>query len=157
MVPMYDRTAVIHMWKELEEVGVKSLTKASEVTKLMSGNKGVTMIVVNSVCGCAAGNARPGVALALQNEVIPDHSVTVFAGVDRDAVEEARKHITGYLPSSPSVALFQDGKVIFMLERSDIEGSTGEEIGHKLSNAFDKSCTVKGPSVNPEIVSRLFG
>jgi len=156
MVPLYDRAAVRHMWKELEKVGVKSLTGAPEVTRLMSHKKGVTMVVVNSVCGCAAGNARPGVALALQNKLIPDRSVTVFAGVDTKAVEEARKYVTDYLPSSPSVALFKDGELVFVLERSDIEGSTGQEVSKKLSRVFNEYCTHEGPSVDPEIVSRLF-
>jgi len=156
MEMIYDRSAVKHMWKELEKIGVKPLVTASEVTELMSHKKGATMIVVNSVCGCAAGNARPGVALALQNEMIPDRSVTVFAGVDREAASEARKHMTGYPPSSPSVALFKDGRIVFMLERSDIEGSTAEEVGRKLSVEFDKCCTQKGPSVDRRVVNKLF-
>lgn len=156
MVSMYDRTAVRYMWKELEKVGVKPITRQGDITNLMSHDFGVTMIVVNSVCGCAARNARPGVALALQNKVIPDRSATVFAGVDREAVSEARKYMTGHLPSSPSVALFKDGDLVFMLERSDIEGSTGEQVGEKLKTAFDKYCKFEGPSVDPEIVSRTF-
>jgi len=154
---MYDRDAVTFMWKELEAVGVRPLQNAQDVDDLLKNNKGTALVVVNSVCGCAAGHARPGVALALQNTVIPDQSATVFAGVDVEAVQKARDYMTGMPPSSPSVTLFKDGKLVFMLERKDIEGSTATDVSAKLKKAFDAHCTKAGPSVSAETVQQVFG
>src|SRR5678815_4180148 len=119
--PIYDPQAVEPLWQELVAVGVDSLTTPEQVDEALSTKTGTTMVIVNSVCGCAAGQARPGAMQALQNGIIPDRSVTVFAGVDRDAVETARKHMAGYPPSSPAMGLFKDGKQVFMLQRIDLQ------------------------------------
>ncbi|MDF1545431.1 MAG: BrxA/BrxB family bacilliredoxin [bacterium] len=156
MPAIYDRKAVEFMWKELNAVGVPSLTRTSEVDKFMKEKKGTALIVVNSVCGCAARNARPGVALALQNSKIPDRLATVFAGLDKDAARAARAYIKDYRPSSPSVALFKDGEVTFMLERKDIEGFTAWDVSKKLIKAFNEHCTAKGPSVAKSVVEKTF-
>src|SRR5262245_52300145 len=122
--PIYDPQAVEPMWQELAAVGVDPITTPEQVDDVLGAKSGTALVVVNSICGCAAGHARPGVMLALQNARIPDRSVTVFAGVDRDAVERAREYMAGYPPSSPSVGLFKDGKQVFMLQRSDIQQMT---------------------------------
>jgi len=153
----YDREMVKPMWQELADIGVKPFTSAAEVDDFMASSTGTSLIVVNSVCGCAAGNARPGVALALQNNVIPDHLATVFAGVDREATDKARKYIKGYPPSSPSVALFKNGQVVFVLERHQIEGAPAEEVAAELTTAFDQHCSKGGPSVSHEQLKKAFG
>jgi putative YphP/YqiW family bacilliredoxin len=112
-------------------------------------------MIVNSICGCAAGHARPGAMRALQNARIPDRSVTVFAGVDRDAVNRAREFMAGYPPSSPSMALFKDGKQVLMLQRSDIQQMTDDQVAEALSQAFDEHCTRQGPSVDPETYRKV--
>ncbi|MGH8015886.1 MAG: BrxA/BrxB family bacilliredoxin [Candidatus Zixiibacteriota bacterium] len=157
MDPYYDREMVKPMWQELSDIGVKPLTDANEVDQFMNVREGTSLLVVNSVCGCAAGNARPGVALALQNKVIPDRLATVFAGVDREATAKAREYIQGYPPSSPSVALFNDGRVVYVLERHQIEGSPAEEIAETLQDAFNQHCSRKGPSVPEEQLKKVFG
>ncbi len=153
--PLYDPEDVRPMAQQLIAVGVKELTSPAEVDALLSRREGTALVVVNSVCGCAAGGARPGVALALQNAVIPDVCATVFAGVDREATQRARDYIKGYPPSSPSVALFKEGKVVFMLERHDIEGYSPEAIAEKLRAAFDRHCSRPGPSIPAENFARL--
>ena len=107
----------------------------------MAGQSGTLMLVVNSVCGCAAGRARPGVALALQHETTPDVVATVFAGADVEATQRAREYLTGYPPSSPAVALLRDGKLIYMMERHQIENREADGIARDLTAAFDKHCT----------------
>ncbi len=154
--PLYDRQMVKFMWQELDAIGVKSATTPSEVEAAMA-KPGTTLVVVNSVCGCAAGNARPGVALALQNAKIPDNLVTVFAGLDRDAVDKARSYMVGVPPSSPCVGLFKDGKMVAMLERRHIEGSTAEEVAAALVSAFEAHCNGAGPSVPLEMMQEVFG
>src|ERR671932_2822847 len=106
------------------------------------------MVVVNSVCGCAAGKARPGVALALQNEVRPDRSVTVFAGADIEATARAREHFAPYPPSSPQIALFKDGQLVYMLQRHEIENKFADQIADELSQAFDRFCTPAAKAPN---------
>ena len=150
MQPIYDPQAVRPMWEELAQCGVDPLTSAEEVDAAL-GEPGTTLIVVNSVCGCAAGSARPGVTRALQHGVIPDHLKTVFAGVDRDATERARQHMEGIPPSSPSVALFKDGALVHMLERRHIEMMNEEMVAQNLIEAFEKHCSRKGPSVPQEV------
>src|SRR4051812_14448585 len=118
--PIYDPEAVKPMWQELAAVGVEPLQTPEQVDEVLKGS-GSVLVIVNSVCGCAAGQARPGAMAALQNGVIPDRSITVFAGVDRDAVEAARAHMTAYPPSSPAMGLFKDGKLVFMLQRTDLQ------------------------------------
>ncbi len=128
------------MRAELTRLGVEDLRTADQVDEVLSAASGTVLVVVNSVCGCAAGNARPGVAKALQNEKIPDRIVTVFAGVDRDAVNRARSYFTGYQPSSPQIAVLKDGKVVKMLERTDIEGRTSDDVAGDLVSAFNSNC-----------------
>jgi putative YphP/YqiW family bacilliredoxin len=106
------------------------------------------MVVVNSICGCAAGKARPGVALALQHDAKPDKTVTVFAGGDIEATEKARSYFTGYQPSSPSIALLKDGQLVYMMERRQIEGRYAEQIAEELKQAFDKYCSVSSSVAN---------
>jgi putative YphP/YqiW family bacilliredoxin len=148
--PIYDPEAVAPMWQELAAVGVEPLTRPEQVDEALADKKGSVLVIVNSVCGCAAGQARPGAMLALQHERIPDRMVTVFAGVDRDAVERARAHITGYPPSSPSMALFKDGDLVFMLQRTDLQQMDEDQVARALQQAFDQHCSRPGPSVPPE-------
>jgi putative YphP/YqiW family bacilliredoxin len=138
---MYPEEIVKPCREELTSIGVKELKTATDVDAAIKNQSGTTLVVVNSVCGCAAGGARPGVRLALQHTNTPDHLATVFAGVDRDAVEQARSHMAGYPPSSPSVALFKDGQLVYMMERHDIEGYHPDQIAQRLKAAFDTHCT----------------
>ncbi|HTE04628.1 MAG TPA: BrxA/BrxB family bacilliredoxin [Planctomycetota bacterium] len=137
---MYDPVMVAPMRDELTKVGVKSLASAADVDKLLAEQTGTTMVVVNSVCGCAAANARPGVALAMKHSKLPKNAVTVFAGVDREATDRARSYFKGYMPSSPSVALLKDGQCVFVLQRHEIEGRDPQAIARKLTDTFDKFC-----------------
>ena len=148
--PIYDPEAVKPMWQELAAVGVEPLTTPKEVDEALGSRSGSVLLVVNSICGCAAGHARPGAMIALQHSVIPDRFVTVFAGVDRDAVNRAREYMAGFPPSSPSMGLFKDGEQVFMLQRSDIEQMTGEQVAAALKKAFDEHCSKAGPSVDPQ-------
>ena len=137
---MYDERFVTPMRQELTRLGVEELRTADEVDTRLKDAPGTTLVVVNSVCGCAARNARPAVATALRHSVKPDHSATVFAGQDVEATAKARAYFTGYPPSSPSIGLLKDGEIVFMLERWQIEGRPAEEIAHDLVNAFNKYC-----------------
>jgi len=129
------------MRQELTQLGVEELRTPEAVDAAVKAGSGTLMIVVNSVCGCAAGKARPGVALALRHAQRPDRVATVFAGADVDATERARGYFTGYPPSSPSIALFRDGALVYMLERRDIENRDAYGIASQLTGAFDKFCT----------------
>lgn len=149
MPPMYDPESVKPMVEELTNIGVESLTSAEAVDDLLA-RPGTAMVVVNSVCGCAAGNCRPGVALALQNKKIPNHLGTVFAGVDMEAVERARGRMAEVPPSSPCIALFKDGALIGVLERRHIEQMTAVDIANALTKAFEENCDREGPSAPPE-------
>ncbi len=153
--PMYDPEDVRPMREELVAVGIKELRSVEDVDRALGTRKGTQLVVVNSVCGCAAGGARPGVALALQNDLIPDELYTVFAGVDREATARVRQLIVGYPPSSPSVALFKDGQVVFMLERNMVEGHSPEQIAAALADQFARHCSRRGPSVTPEVFGSL--
>ncbi len=155
MQSLYDREAVRPMWEELERVGVRPLATAEEVDTVLGRAQGTALVVVNSVCGCAAGGARPGVMLSLQNDVIPDASVTVFAGVDRPAVDRARSYMTGVQPSSPSIALFKDGRLVHMLERRHIEQMDARMVAENLKAAYARFCGAKGPSIPPEEFARI--
>ena len=157
MQSLYDREMAKPMWQELSDIGVKPLTNSEEVEQFMFNSSGTSLVVINSICGCSAGSARPGVALALQNKIIPDHLATVFAGVDREATEKVRTFIKGYPPSSPSVALFKNGQVVFMLERHNIEGTEAEKVAETLINVFNQHCTRPGPSVSEDKLKRAFG
>jgi putative YphP/YqiW family bacilliredoxin len=139
---MYDERFITPMRQELTRLGVEEMRTAEEVDAKLKESKGTTLLVVNSMCGCAARNARPAVASALQNAAKPDHLTTVFAGQDIEATARARAYITGYPPSSPSIALLKDGKLAFMLERYQIEGRSAEEISKDLVGAFEKHCAV---------------
>lgn len=143
MAPMYPPEMTEPMREELTRLGVESLETPEQVDQVLGERKGSTLVVVNSVCGCAAGNARPGVARALRHSVRPDRIVTVFAGVDREATQQARGYFTGYQPSSPQIALLRDGEVVKMLERNDIEGRPADKIASDLVDAFDRYCTEK--------------
>jgi putative YphP/YqiW family bacilliredoxin len=153
--PVYDRDAVAPLWQELAAVGVEPLTTPEQVDALLRCGSGTALVIVNSVCGCAAGQARPGAMLALQNGVIPDRSVTVFAGVDRDAVEQARGYMTGYPPSSPSIGLFKDGQLVSMLQRTDLQQMNEEQVSQALCSAFDEHCSRTGPSIAPEEFQKI--
>src|SRR5688572_33496095 len=137
---MYDPRMVAPMREELTRLGVEEMLTPDQVDAKLKDSKGTTLVVVNSVCGCAARNARPAVAKALQHPVKPDALTTVFAGQDAAAAQRARTYFQGYPPSSPQIALLKDGRVVFMLERHNIEGRTANEIADDLTAAFDKYC-----------------
>ena len=137
---MYPVELTIPMAKDLTSFGFTSLTTADEVNEALGSTEGTALLVVNSVCGCAAANARPGAKMATQNEKKPDNLYTVFAGVDREAVATAREHLLPYPPSSPSIGLFKDGKLVHFLERHHIEGRSAEIIAENLKMAFDRYC-----------------
>lgn len=137
---LYDPTLVQPMRDDLTRLGVRELRSAEEVDEALSERDGTTMVVVNSVCGCAARNARPAVALAMEHSVRPDQVVTVFAGQDIEATARAREFFTGYRPSSPSIALLRDGETLFMLERHQIEGRDAQAIADDIQAAFDRFC-----------------
>ena len=153
--PGYPEEDVRPMREELEAVGAKSLRTVEDVDATLANHKGTTLVIVNSVCGCAAGGARPGVSAALQNAIIPDAITTVFAGVDRDATARVRQYITNYPASSPSIALFKDGEVVYMMERQGIEGKGPDQIAEELAGAFNQYCSKPGPSIPSEDFANL--
>src|SRR5947207_5669943 len=136
---MYDERLVSPMRQDLTRLGVEELRTPEDVDRVMA-EKGTTLVVVNSVCGCSARMARPAVAIALQNPIKPDQLTTVFAGQDADATSRARGYFTGYPPSSPQIGLLKDGELVFMLERWQIESRSADEIAHDLVNAFNRYC-----------------
>lgn len=136
---MYPEMMVAPMRQELTSAGIEEARTAAEVEKAIA-QKGTVMVVVNSICGCAAGRMRPAVRAAVQNSVRPERMITVFAGQDRDATEAARRHFTGYPPSSPSIGILRDGELVYMMERSDIESSGPAEIAANLKSAFERYC-----------------
>jgi putative YphP/YqiW family bacilliredoxin len=137
---MYPEQLVAPMRAELVDAGVKELKTADEVTEVLSQPAGTVLLIVNSVCGCAAGTARPGARLALKHSKQPDKVVTVFAGMEKEAVNKARQFMLPYPPSSPSMALFKDGKLVHMIERHLIEGRSAEMIADNLIGAFESYC-----------------
>jgi putative YphP/YqiW family bacilliredoxin len=137
---IYPEPMVAPMRAELTRLGVQELRTAAEVAEALGNAKGTALVVVNSVCGCAARNARPAVSSALQHAVKPEHLFTVFAGQDVEATKAARGFFTGYPPSSPSITLLKDGRLVTMLERHQIEGRSVDEISDDLTRAFDKHC-----------------
>src|SRR5579864_2446948 len=139
---MYPEIMVIPMREELTRMGVQELRTAAEVDRAVVNQPGTTMVIVNSICGCAAGRMRPAVRMALQNSALPEKMYTVFAGQDTEATERARSYFTGYPPSSPAIALFRDGKLIHMMQRSDIEHREAADIAAELKKTFDKFCAV---------------
>jgi protein of hypothetical function DUF1094 len=136
---MYPEELVIPMKEELTENGFKDLTTPEQVVEAL-GQKGTTLLVINSVCGCSAGAARPGVLYSLTGDKKPDHLVTAFAGFDTEAVAEARKHMAPFPPSSPSIALFKDGELVHMIERQHIEGHPAGAIAANLQAAYEEFC-----------------
>src|SRR5213596_3011166 len=138
---MYDERIVGPMREELTRLGVQETRTAQQVDDVLGKKEGTVLVVVNSVCGCAAGMARPAVAMALEHDVKPDKMITVFAGNDRDAVQRVReKWLAGYRPSSPSIALFRDGEAVKVLERWQIEGREAHDLAVDLVNAFNQYC-----------------
>jgi putative YphP/YqiW family bacilliredoxin len=137
---MYPELMVMPMREELTRLGIKETRTAEDVDRAVK-QPGTTMVVVNSICGCAAGKMRPAVRAALQNGARPDHAITVFAGQDREATDKARSYFTGYPPSSPSIGILQDGELVYMMQRSDIETSDPQTIAFKLAQAFNQFCS----------------
>ena len=137
---LYPEELVAPMRDELTSVGVEELRTVEDVDHELGNHSGTTLVIINSVCGCAAGMARPAVVKALQNEILPEKITTVFAGVDREATEKVRGYLLGYAPSSPSMALFKDGEVVHFIPRLDIEGNLTESITENLTNSFETYC-----------------
>ena len=137
---IYDERMVAPMRQELTRIGFEELRTADQVDSALKDAPGTTLVVVNSICGCAARNARPAVTLALGNEAKPEKLTTVFAGQDVDATQRAREYFTGYPPSSPSIGLLKDGRLVYMLERWQIEGRPAQDIAEDLVEAFDRFC-----------------
>lgn len=137
---MYPELMVIPMREELTRVGIAATQTAEEVDQALA-QPGTTMVVVNSICGCAAGKMRPGVRLAMGHETRPDQAITVFAGQDREATDRARARFGGHPPTSPSIALFRDGQIVYLMQRSAIESSTAPAIAQELARAFETYCT----------------
>jgi putative YphP/YqiW family bacilliredoxin len=136
---MYPEVMVIPMREELTRAGIQEARTAQEVEQALAA-PGTTMVVVNSICGCAAGKMRPGVRLAMQGTVKPDQSITVFAGQDRDATEKARSYFAGHPPTSPAIAILRDGKLVYLMQRFAIEANTAQAIGGELQRAFQEFC-----------------
>jgi putative YphP/YqiW family bacilliredoxin len=136
----YSELMIRPMREELTRIGVEELRTPEQVDETLKNSSGTVMVVVNSICGCAAGKARPGIARALQHTVKPDKVATVFAGADIEATEKARSYFTGYPPSSPSIALLKDGQLVWMLERRQIEGRDATQVADELTRAFDQHC-----------------
>ena len=139
-VPMYDPRLVQPMREELTRIGFQELRTPVQVDEALRGEADTTLVVVNSVCGCAARNARPAVTIAVQHAKRPARLLTVFAGQDADATARARSYFTGYPPSSPQMGLFKGGELVFMLERKNIEGRPAQDIAADLTAAFDRFC-----------------
>src|SRR2546421_810154 len=144
----YPEEFIRPMREELTRLGVEELRTPEAVESAVKDSTGTLMIVVNSVCGCAAGKARPGVALALQHNVRPDKVATVFAGGDIEATERARSYFTGYAPSSPSIGILKNGEIVYMMERHQIEGKGPEQIADELKRAFDQCCAATTAAAN---------
>ncbi|HYJ46002.1 MAG TPA: BrxA/BrxB family bacilliredoxin [Pyrinomonadaceae bacterium] len=144
----YPEIMIRPMREELTRLGVEELRSAEQVDEAVANSKGTLMIIVNSICGCAAGKARPGVALALQHNPRPDKVATVFAGGDIEATERARDYFKGYPPSSPSIAILKDGELVYMLERRQIENRMAPDIAQELTAAFDKFCNASTAATN---------
>ena len=136
----YPEMLIKPMREDLTRFGVEETRTPDEVDQVVRNTKGTVMVVVNSVCGCAAGLARPAIGMALKHSVVPDKVVTVFAGADIAATDRARSYFKGYFPSSPSVGILQNGQIMFMLERHQIEGRNPESIAKDLTDAFDRVC-----------------
>jgi putative YphP/YqiW family bacilliredoxin len=153
---MYNQDAVQPMRDALVAIGFNELLTAEVVEKAIDVEDDKTILVmINSVCGCAAGSARPGISLALQNDVIPDKLYTGFAGQERDAVDRIRLQLDGFPPSSPCIALFKNGKPIHLMQRYQIEGRNAEDIGNEWKEVFNQNCTRNGPSISPDNFTKV--
>jgi putative YphP/YqiW family bacilliredoxin len=139
-MPMYPEIMVVPMREELTRLGVEELRTPEEVDRALKHQPGTTMVIVNSICGCAAGRMRPAVRMALQHSSRPDKAVTVFAGQETEATERARSYFTGYPPSSPSIGILRDGQLVYMMQRRDIESREAPAIATDLAAAFDQFC-----------------
>lgn len=137
---MYPEIMVIPMREELTRLGIEELRTAEEVDRALKNRPGTTMVVVNSICGCAAGRMRPAVRMALQNAIRPDQSYSVFAGQEKEATDRAREYFTGYPPSSPSIGILRDGQLVYLMPRSDIERREAPAIAADLKAVFDRVC-----------------
>lgn len=136
---MYPEVMIVPMREELTRVGIKPAQTAEDVDAAIA-EPGTTMVVVNSICGCAAGKMRPGVRMALQNKTVPDRSITVFAGQDREATERARSYFAPHPPTSPAIGIMRDGKLVYLMQRSSIESNPAQAIAQELARAFDEVC-----------------
>jgi len=136
----YPEQLIAHMRRDLTQYGVQEARTPEDVDRILAPGSGTVLMVINSVCGCAAGKARPAVGMALKHSVRPDLAATVFAGADLEAVARVRERLAGYPPSSPSIALFRDGEPVFMLQRHEIESREAPEIAQKLTEAFERYC-----------------
>jgi putative YphP/YqiW family bacilliredoxin len=139
-MPMYPEIMVIPMREELTRLGIEELRTSEEVDQALRNRPGTTMVVVNSICGCAAGRMRPAVRIAMQNPIRPDQSYSVFAGQEKEATERARSYFTGQPPSSPSIGILRDGQLVYLMPRSDIERREAPAIADDLKAAFDRLC-----------------
>jgi putative YphP/YqiW family bacilliredoxin len=139
-MPMYPEIMVIPMREELTRLGIEELRTVEEVDAALKNRPGTTMVVVNSICGCAAGRMRPAVRMAMQNSIRPDHAYSVFAGQEKEATARARSYFTGWPPSSPSIAILRDGELVYLMPRSDIERREAPAIAADLKAAFDRLC-----------------
>jgi putative YphP/YqiW family bacilliredoxin len=144
----YSEILIKPMREDLTRIGIEETRSPEQVEEAINNTKGTLLVVVNSVCGCAAGKARPGVAMALQNAARPDRAITVFAGADIEATATAREHFAPYPPSSPQIGLFKDGQLVFMLERHQIENRFAEQIAQELTQAFDRHCAPAAQAAN---------
>jgi putative YphP/YqiW family bacilliredoxin len=156
LTPNYDEEAVQPMRDELIHVGLAEMRSADQVDALFK-KQGTALIIINSVCGCAAGGARPGVSLALQNDKIPDHLMTSFAGQDKAAVARIRERLSGFPPSSPFIAVLKDGKPVHVMQRTDIEGKDANRVAAELKQVFSEHCNRSGPSISAEQFAKLRG
>jgi bacilliredoxin len=145
----YSEILIKPMREDLTRIGIEETRSPEQVEEAIRNTKGTLLVVVNSVCGCAAGKARPGIAMALQNEAKPDRTITVFAGADIEATNKAREHFAPYPPSSPQIGLFKDGRLVYMMERHQIEQKFADQIADELSAAFRQHCT-KAATMNAE-------
>jgi putative YphP/YqiW family bacilliredoxin len=153
--PSYDPVAVEPMRQELREVGFRDLLTPAEVDREFDTEQGTLLVVLNSVCGCAAGNARPGVALALQNDRVPDRLCALFAGMEKAAVARFRERMEPMPPSSPCMVLIRQGEPVAILHRMDIENRTAEQVAGLLVQAFNDNCDAVGPSIPAEAFAQL--
>jgi len=144
----YPEIMIHGMRQELTRLGIEETKSPEQVKDAVENTDGTLMVVVNSVCGCAAGGVRPGIAMALQNEAKPDRAITVFAGADIDATDVAREYFTGYAPSSPAIALIKNGELVQMFERRNLEGRHPQQIAQELIAAFNQHCSDNANAAN---------